>query len=98
MRKGGCERFDSRSAKELLVYLLDLLDDESHAFSAVSSAKLQALVGQMEQLMEQMKQITEQMNETRETPYYLMIDRMNGNGQITVKYWTTKCLLATLYG
>lgn len=32
LRKGGCERFDSRSAKELLVYLLDLLDDESHAF------------------------------------------------------------------
>lgn len=91
LRKGGCERFDSRSAKELLVYLLDLLDDESHAFSAVSSAKLQALVSQMEQLMEQMKQITEQMNETRETPYYLMIDRMNGNGQITVKYWTTNC-------
>ena len=37
IRKGGCERFDSRSAKELLGYLLDLLDDETHAFHAVSS-------------------------------------------------------------
>ncbi|MCS2282381.1 hypothetical protein NXW50_30925, partial [Bacteroides thetaiotaomicron] len=30
IRKGGCERFDSRSAKELLGYLSDLLDDETH--------------------------------------------------------------------
>ena len=45
IRKGGCERFDSRSAKELLGYLLDLLDDETHAFHAVSSVKLQALAG-----------------------------------------------------
>lgn len=91
IRKGGCERFDSRSAKELLCYLLDLLDDETHAFRSVSSVKLQALVTQMEQLMAQMKQTVDNMNETRETPYYLMIDQLSGKGQVTVKYWTTNC-------
>lgn len=68
IRKGGCERFDSRSAKELLGYLSDLLDDETHAFHAVSSIKLQALTTQMEQLMAQMKQTADSMNESRETP------------------------------
>ena len=29
--------------------------------------------------------------ESRETPYYLMIDQLSGKGQITVKYWTTNC-------
>lgn len=91
IRKGGCERFDSRSAKELLGYLSDLLDDETHAFHAVSSIKLQALTTQMEQLMAQMKQTADSMNESRETPYYLMIDQLSGKGQITVKYWTTNC-------
>jgi len=89
IRKGGCERFDSRSAKELFTYLLDLLDDESHAFNAVSSIKLRALVSQMELLMAQMRQTADHMNESREIPSYLMIDRMPGKGQITVKYWTT---------
>ena len=76
IRKGGCERFDSRSAKELLCYLLDLLDDETHAFGSVSSIKLQALATQMEQLVAQMKQTADNMNEFRETPYYLMIDQL----------------------
>lgn len=91
IRKGGCERFDSRSAKELLCYLLDLLDDETHAFGSVSSIKLQALATQMEQLMAQMKQAVGNMNEFRETPYYLMIDQVSGKSQVTVKYWTTNC-------
>ncbi len=78
IRKGGCERFDSRSARELLGYLSDLLDDETHAFNAVSSIKLQALTIQMEQLMAQMKQTADNMNEFRETPYYLMIDELSG--------------------
>ena len=91
IRKGGCERFDSRSAKELLCYLLDLLDDETHAFGSVSSIKLQALATQMEQLMAQMKQAVDNMNEFRETPYYLMIDQVSGKSQVTVKYWTTNC-------
>ena len=91
IRKGGCERFASRSAQELLCYLLDLLDDETHAFGSVPSIKLQALASQMEQLMAQMKQTADNMNEFRETPYYLMIDQLSGKGQITVKYWTTNC-------
>lgn len=93
LRKGGCERFDSRSAKEMLIYLQDLLDNETKAFSAVSSAKIQSMITQMEQLMVQMKQTTDNMNEFREVPAYLMIDGFKGKGMITVKYWTTNCEL-----
>lgn len=93
LRKGGCERFDSRSAREMLVYLLDLLDDETKAFSAVSSAKIQNMSLQMEHLMAQMKQTVDNMNEFREVPAYLMIDGFKGKGMITVKYWTTNCEL-----
>lgn len=91
LRKGGCERFDSRSAKEMLNYLLDLLDEETKAFSTVSSAKIQNLAAQMKQSIVQMKQTADNMNESREVPAYLMIDSLNGKGRITVKYWATNC-------
>jgi len=91
IRKGGCERFDARSAKELLEYLSNMLDDETNAFGTIQSVKLRAISQQMALLLAQMKEISDNIHEHRSTPYYLMIDQAKNREQITVKYWVTNC-------
>lgn len=91
IRKGGCERFDSRSAKELLESLSNMLDDEANAFGTLQSMKLRAISQQMVLLLAQMKEISDDIHEYRATPYYLMIDQAKGREQISVKYWVTNC-------
>lgn len=91
IRKGGCERFDSRSAKELLEYLSNVLDDEANAFGTIQSMKLRAISQQMILLLAQMKEVSDSILEHRATPYYLMVDQAKGREQITVKYWVTNC-------
>lgn len=94
IRKGGCERFDSRTAKELLEYLSNMLDDESNAFGTIQSMKLRAITQQMTLLLAQMREISDNIHEHRATPYYLMIDQAKEREQITVKYWVTNCEVA----
>lgn len=91
IRRGGCERFDSRSAKDLLCYLTDLLSDETSAFGSLPSTKLRNLTQQMELLITQMKQAADNIREYREMPYYVMVDQLKGKDRITVRYWVTNC-------
>lgn len=91
IRRGGCERFDSRSAKDLLCYLTDLLSDETSAFGSLPSTKLRSLTQQMEILITQMKQAADNIQEYREMPYYVMVDQLKGKERITVRYWVTNC-------
>lgn len=91
IRRGGCERFDSRSAKDLLCYLTDLLSDETSAFGSLPSTKLHSLTQQMEVLITQMKQAADNIQEYREMPYYVMVDQLKGKDKITVRYWVTNC-------
>lgn len=91
IRRGGCERFDSRSAKDLLTYLMDLLSDETSAFGSLSSTKLRSLVQQMNLLITQMKQATENIQEYREMPYYVLVDQVKGREKLNVRYWVTNC-------
>lgn len=91
IRRGGCERFDSRSAKDLLCYLTDLLSDETSAFGSLPSTKLRNLTQQMEILITQMKQAADNIREYREMPYYVMVDQQKGKDRIAVRYWVTNC-------
>lgn len=91
IRRGGCERFDSRSAKDLLSYLTDLLSDETSAFGSLPSTRLRSLTQQMEVLITQMKLAADNIQEYREMPYYVMIDQLKNKDKITVRYWVTNC-------
>lgn len=91
IRRGGCERFDSRSAKDLLCYLTDLLSDETSAFGSLPSTRLRSLTQQMEVLITQMRQAADNIREYREMPYYVMIDQLKSKDKITVRYWVTNC-------
>lgn len=94
VRRGGCERFDSRSAKDQLEYLYDMLNDEIHAFSTRQNIKLRSHIQQIVQTLSKLKEVLHDMHETGEVPCYLFIDKMKENERITVDYWVTNADMA----
>lgn len=93
LRHGGCERFDSRNAKDYLNRLIDLINDESAAFASASRNKLPELAEQMLVQMNQMQQSVAAMAEDKEVPYYILVDRLEKKEVLFVKYWVTHCEL-----
>lgn len=93
LRRGGCERFDSRNAKDYLNRLIDLLGDESAAFASASRNKLPELAEQMLLQINQMQQAVSTMTEDREIPYYVLVDELEKKEVLFVKYWITHCEL-----
>jgi hypothetical protein len=94
IKKGGCERFDSRDAKDYLNRLTDLLNDECAAFSYNSRGKLLDAVQQMEILITQMNQLSDSNNGFKEIPSYILIEGLQKKEYFEVDYWITNCELA----
>ena len=94
LRKGGCERFDSRDAQDYLIRLSDLLSDESAAFIYKSRDTMKNIAIKMEELIVQMKQYTSDFYANRELLNYLLIDNANEKDAFEIEYWITNCELA----
>lgn len=89
VRHGGCERFDSRDAKDFLLRLADLLEEEAAMFSSVSKGKITNMTQEMLQLINRMKAATVGMDEEREISHYLIMDCPDPHEKIMAKYWVT---------
>lgn len=93
LRHGGCERFDSRSAKDYLIRLIDLLSEESAAFACASRNKMPELSSQIYRQITQMQQAVMSMPDDREIPYYIIVDNPGPKEILDIKYWVTHCEL-----
>ena len=97
IRRGGIERFDARSAGEHLERTINLLRDESAAFSSFDRDSLRQNVSR---LQEDLRQLENQHgdNPIREfsMPNYLILDRNREekNEILFLEYWATHCELA----
>lgn len=89
VRSGGCERFDSRDAKEYLIRLVDLLDEETAIFSSLLKDKITGMAEEMLQLLNRMKLTISAMKENRDILHYLIMDCREKKETITAKYWST---------
>ena len=89
VRHGGCERFDSRDAKDFLLRLADLLEEEAAMFSSVTKGKITNMTQEMLQLINRMKAATVGMDEEREISHYLIMDCPDPHEKIMAKYWVT---------
>ena len=92
LRTGGVSRFDSRSASELLQNLLDLLKDESSAFSGLGKDFMNSSLHQINQLLESIHQQAKESNFSRTNNPYLMIKPKNDETvgkTFTISYWST---------
>lgn len=90
LRKGGVERFDTRNARELIGYLLELLRSESAAFSSYGYDFMATTLKEMNQKISLMEQKTKgYTNNAAEIPNYIIVKPFEGFDMMYAKYWTT---------
>jgi len=91
MRNGGVGRFDERDAGGIVDYLLQLLRDESAAFSTLGNDFMSSEVRQLQQIINKLEQRLFSGNAQREqTPYLVIRNNARSPWQnIFIKYWST---------
>lgn len=95
VRHGGVERFDQRSAQDMVSYLLELTRDEVAAFSSLDQTfirtSLEGLVKQLKQIQNKSGQIDKFI---KQSPSYLVIEPVDAEENIQVEYWVTQSVEA----
>ena len=92
MRRSGIERFDARDAQEQLHYLLEILRDESVAFSAYGHDTVQLAAQQLNEQIQHLEHLlTQQEGAARELPHYLLVNPYEQFDTLEASYWTTDC-------
>jgi hypothetical protein len=97
IKRGGVERFDKRNAGEYMERLINLLRDETAAFSSLDTDRLRSIIGDMQ---EGLKQLEIRYNDSpvREfsIPDYLLLSRdRNDEAEVLfAEYWSTHCGLS----
>lgn len=95
IRKGGIERFDTRSAKEYLNYLVELMRDESAIFSSYGQDTVTGLIRDMERILVQIEQrIKQHQSYHTESHHYLTLDGVESQNSVYVEYWISNGVLA----
>lgn len=89
LRQGGVERFDTRTASELLNYLLDLLRDESASFSVYGNDLLNNNLRELQQMMNTLSQKVEKVDVNEEQVSYLIVKPKNATENLFVEFWST---------
>ncbi len=90
LRTGGAERFDTRNARELISYLVELLRSESAAFSAYGYDFIATTLKEMNQRITLIEQKTKgYLNNAAEIPNYIIVKPFEGFDMMYVEYWTT---------
>ena len=93
LRHGGVSRFDERDASELLNYTLDLLKEDSVAFSAIGDDFIRSNLKDLKQIVSRIEQQIEMQDFTKHKIPYLIINRNsisnNKDKIIFSDYWTT---------
>ncbi len=91
MRSGGVGRFDERDASSIVDYLLQLLRDETAAFSALGNDFMNNEMKQLQQIINKLEQRLFSQQLTREQIPYLII-RSNSKAHwqnVFINYWST---------
>ena len=91
LRSGGVGRWDERDAGAIMDYLLQLLRDESAAFSTLGNDFMNSEMRQLQQIINKLEQRLSARQLRREQTPYLVI-RHDGKGSwknIFIKYWST---------
>lgn len=92
LRKQGVGRFDNRDAKELLYYVLELLQDESRSFAALGSDFLSSIIRELNQNIAQLDQqlkLTQDDNaEQKDSIPYIAIRPRKADNNLYVEFWS----------
>ncbi len=88
VRSGGIGRFDSREARDVIEYLLQIIRDETSTFSEIGG---ELVANKMRELNQIISRIEDQMKriEKKGPTNYLMLKSQKENETIYVEFWTT---------
>lgn len=91
LRNGGVGRFDERDAAAMVDYLIQLLRDESAAFSAIGNDFMNSEMKQLQQIINKLEQRVFSTKLRREQTPYLIIRNNPKNPwkNIFIRYWST---------
>nr|WP_315026254.1 type VI secretion system baseplate subunit TssF [uncultured Chryseobacterium sp.] len=91
LRNGGVSRFDSRNASELLQYLLELIKDETAAFSALGGNAATEVLKEINQNVASLHQAAREKNFEQVGNPYLIISSNNEEANVScdISYWLT---------
>lgn len=90
LRRGGVARFDQRNASELLQYLLELIKDETAAFSGIGGDVVSDTLKNIHQNVSALQQLSEEKNFTQTSNPYIIISSVHGEAvACDISYWLT---------
>ena len=89
IRKGGVQRFDQRNAQEYLSYMIDLLRDESAAFSVYGQEMLSSNLKILSQTLAIVEQKIQRSNESHHSIDYLILRSYQSHDNVHIEYWST---------
>ncbi len=90
LRNGGVGRFDSRNAAEIISYLIELLRDESAAFSILGVDMISSDIRELNQIVTRLEQRMKSSNVVKKnTPYLLIKPHSEDDDTLFVEFWTT---------
>lgn len=95
LRKGGTERMDSRSAKEYLQHVLNVMKDEASAFAGYGTDAISTLLKDMDRLIAQLEQRLAKSTQLHmDHSYYISLPQQRNEEVFFLSYWLTNGLLA----
>jgi hypothetical protein len=92
LRYGGVERFDSRAASEFLQSTIDLLRDESAAFSSLGNEFINTYISQINQAIAMIENRLDTKGEKQKPSHFVIINPIKQNENIFLKFWSTSGL------
>ena len=82
-------RFDQRKAREWLGYMLELVRDESMAFSALGEEFLSSTLRELNQSLARLEQKVQQKSARHSVPPCLVIKPAKAGDNVYIEYWST---------
>jgi hypothetical protein len=91
LRNGGVGRFDERDAGAIVDYLIQLLRDESAAFSTLGNDFMNSEMKHVQQLLNKLEQRLYSRQQSREQIPYLMVRNNSKKSwqNLFLRYWST---------
>lgn len=89
LRQGGCESFDKRDARDFLIRLQGVMEEELSRFSIPDNGNSADSVNLIEQLLHKIERKTQNDAGRIEMPYYLFVEPPTSTSYFYIRYWTS---------
>jgi hypothetical protein len=89
LRTHGVGRFDTRTGREALRELLELLRDESRAFTAAGTDFIATILRELDQNLARLEERLDRQRAAEQPVPYLLLRPQNVNDSVYLEYWSS---------